>query len=642
MGCWTQRMLYFVATLCISPETTGGVLHASEPTRATQNQDPFQTESSSRSGASVVHLPYAQFQIPFSIDHSGTQPASVQLYVSTDGGATWQLHGRQAPNARHFEFRAAAEGEYLFTVHTVDASGAAFPSPNAPLRVLVDTTKPLASIQAELDHNGNLVVDLSTLDPNLDTQSATLRVRTDRESAWREVAIEQLYPVGDHFEGQVELILPACREVLMIFTVTDLAKNSSEASFRYAMPRTAVGQSDMQLASGPPGVNNPSLEDLKSNPSHSSPSEDSLPGAVVWDTETEQKIAVNSKQLSTTSPTQPSLSTDQNSKTSGAFPTSPLQTSSVKSANESISGPGRLAGNRFDLNLQPGPNLELLNQQGSIEELPMPQQVGSSSAEGNAKLESDEGKSSQPAGPSASAANTASSEPNRPASDLELQSELAELNEPYYCKSRTFSLDYSVEAMGGSLLSEVELWGTEDSGATWQKWGTDPDRNSPFDVRVGNDGLFGFRMVLVGQGGYVLGQPKSGEQADVWIHVDTEIPACKITRAVYGEGSEAGMLVIDYTCQDSQLADNPIVLSYSSNPDGPWTNFASGLKNSGLYLWKVEPNVPNRVLLKLEAIDKAGNTGQHRMDLPIDIKGLSPRGRIQGFRPIFENSTATP
>lgn len=626
MGLRTQQIICLAAFLCILGECRWTRLQAWQTERSIE-QHQFSPPDIKR----AVHLPYAQFQIPFNIDHSGATPTSVQLYVSTDGGATWQLHGRQASTAKHFDFRAAAEGEYLFTVQTVDSTGVAFPSPHPPLRVLVDTTRPQTSIQADLDHHGNLIVDLKASDPNLDIQSATLRVRTDRDSSWREVAIDQLGTEENHLEGQVELILPPCREVLMIFSVMDHAKNNSEVSFRFAMPRTAVGPSDMQLASNRPGTNH-----LGQDPKATGGSDanlpvatnassfvqtGSLPGAIAWDADAERRMKTNANP--------PSAVTDK-SGNAGLLNAPPLAQHSpgpTRSAVDRENGPGRLTGGRVDLQMMPS------HLSGEAEEIPPPQAESPPQNQELLRLDLEEPSLQLEGHPR----QNAGANPRQAVERDEMpSSEIVDSRDPYYCKSRTFSLDYSVEALGGNLLSEVELWGTEDSGVTWEKWGTDPDRITPFDVRVGNDGLFGFRMVIVGQSGYVLGQPRSGDPADVWIFVDTELPSCKITRAVYGEGSEAGMLVIDYSCWDSQLTEYPITISYSVGPDGPWTTVASGLKNSGLYLWKVEPNVPDRVYLKLEAVDKAGNTGVHRMDLPINIKGLSPRGRIQGFRPIIE------
>ncbi|MCA9157736.1 MAG: hypothetical protein KDA72_05380, partial [Planctomycetales bacterium] len=143
-----------------------------------------------------------------------------------------------------------------------------------------------------------------------------------------------------------------------------------------------------------------------------------------------------------------------------------------------------------------------------------------------------------------------------------------------------------------------------------------------------------FRMVIVGANGVVSNRPREGDSADVWINVDTVSPATKITRAVYGEGPEDGLLVIDYQCEDGHLVDRPIALSFSDRVDGPWTSIATGLANTGIYLWKADPSLPDKIFLKLECVDKAGNIGTHRLDLPIDVRGLAPRGIIQGFRPI--------
>jgi hypothetical protein len=101
------------------------------------------------------------------------------------------------------------------------------------------------------------------------------------------------------------------------------------------------------------------------------------------------------------------------------------------------------------------------------------------------------------------------------------------------------------------------------------------------------------------------------------------------------EGSEeAGQLVIEYLCQDADLAERPVSFSFSDSPQGPWTTLATGLRNSGRYLWRADPNLPRQIYLRLEVVDRAGNVGRHQLDVPIEVEGLAPRGRIQGFRPL--------
>ena len=205
---------------------------------------------------------------------------------------------------------------------------------------------------------------------------------------------------------------------------------------------------------------------------------------------------------------------------------------------------------------------------------------------------------------------------------------------PLFSNSAAFSLDYSVENDPDSPVAAVELWGTTDEGRTWQVWGEDPDRSSPFDIQVEGDGLFGFRMIIVGANGLASNRPRNGDNADAWIHVDTKLPQARINSALYGKGKESGSLVIEYRAADEYFPERPITLSYAETPDGPWTIIASGVRNNGRYVWPADPSLPPSIYLKIEAFDSAGNVAVHRLDSRIDVEGLAPRGRIQGFRPL--------
>jgi hypothetical protein len=587
------------------------------------SQEPLRArQDAGSSSENWVYLPTAQFQIPFNIDPSGSQPTLVQLLVSTDNGVTWQQHGRAKPSDRHFQFRAAAEGEYLFSVQTVDASGTAFPSPNPPLRVLVDTNKPQAVLRADMDHTGNLIVDIHVQDDRLDPATAILRLRTDRDSTWKEVPLTGLRKTGDILQGQVEVLVPVCREVALVFSIMDMAKNNCETGLTYTLPRTAANSTDLQFAStsNRPGDAEPGRVN---NPSAVVTPGVNVPGAISWDPAVRKGLssevtAPANRGERSSSPTSAVRGTPLSGavpvRQGGHFPTTPIGSPSYLTPTS----PGQLAKSRTELELPPA----------TAEEIPAPGPQISPLAR-NRELTLEPDSVVDHLQPAASA--------NREAAQKEKSAEPNEggFGQPFYCRARTFSLDYSVEALGGNSLSDVELWGSEDNGHTWQKWGTDPDRVSPFDVKVANDGLFGFRMVIVGAGGTVLGTPRPGDDADAWIRIDTERPQCKITRAVYGVGNEAGMLVVDYSCSDADLSEQGISLAWSPNLEGPWTEVASGLQNTGLYLWKADPGLPSRVYLKLEVVDKAGNIGVHRLDLPIDTKGLAPRGRIQGIRPII-------
>lgn len=527
-------------------------------------------------------LSFAKFKIPFNIEAHTADLKQVQLWVSIDQGDTWQMHGSARPDAKHFDFRAAAEGLYLFSVQTVDATGIVVPSNGPPLKVFVDTTKPDTAIRADINSTGELVVDVRVFDENLDLTTAVLKMRTDRDSEWKSLDLPEMVRVDDIYEGQLTTRIGLCREVAVVFAISDKANNTGEASYKLDMPRTAQGDSEMTLASNRQGGLSPSKASVQSDTAPAKKTTPpTIPGAIAW------------------KPSQ------------GVPETAEVHSGSSKAAIVDLPGPGRLASaGHGELSLDgAGNSLEL--EPAGAEELPLPHPVATTvPTPDEALVEKRE----------------------------EVVTDLSSFGQAFHCKSRAFSLDYSVDALGGSSLADVELWGTEDGGRTWQQWGSDPDRQSPFDVQVGNDGMFGFRMVIVGANGLVSNRPKDGDSADVWINVDTSVPSAKITRAVYGEGPEDGMLVIDYKCQDGHLVDRPIALSFSETIDGPWNTIATGLKNTGIYLWKANPNLPEHIYIRIEAVDKAGNIGAHRLDLPIDTKGLAPRGRIQGFRPILDPS----
>jgi hypothetical protein len=197
-----------------------------------------------------------------------------------------------------------------------------------------------------------------------------------------------------------------------------------------------------------------------------------------------------------------------------------------------------------------------------------------------------------------------------------------------------FHLDYDVDAVGASGVAEVQLWATGDGGRTWRMWSTDEDLQSPFDVAVEHEGIFGFQVVVVGQNGMSGRRPRTGDLAHIWVGVDTTPPTAELTAAAYGENSDAGKLIIQWQAADANLDPRPITLSYSESSEGPWTAIASALPNTGRFAWPADPRLPASVYLKLEVRDAAGNQATDQTDEPVSIDGLAPQARIRGLQPL--------
>ncbi|WP_461505819.1 hypothetical protein [Rhodopirellula baltica] len=211
---------------------------------------------------------------------------------------------------------------------------------------------------------------------------------------------------------------------------------------------------------------------------------------------------------------------------------------------------------------------------------------------------------------------------------------LAERSVIRHSDSNRFSLDFEIEAIGGRGVEAIELYGTTDGGITWNRWGTDPDKASPFDIETNGEGIFGFQIVVVAANGLTSLRPLSGDAPDIVVVVDQTEPEVSINGARYGEADRAGSLVIAYRCQDQYLMSRPITLSFSDTPEGPWTTIAAGLRNLGDYVWPADPQLPRQIYLRIDATDQAGNVGSYVLDQPVDTRGLAPRARIRAFRSI--------
>lgn len=209
-----------------------------------------------------------------------------------------------------------------------------------------------------------------------------------------------------------------------------------------------------------------------------------------------------------------------------------------------------------------------------------------------------------------------------------------------YSDSFRFSLDYELEAVGSLGVEAIELYGTVNSGKTWNLWGRDPDRVSPFDIETKEEGVFGFRIVVLGQNGLASPRPLSGESPDIVVVVDTTAPKVRITGAEYGEGNRLGALVIRYECSDQHLLERPVALSFSDSVQGPWTTIAAGLQNDGDYVWPADPQLPRKLYLRIDVTDEAGNVGTYVLQEAIDVQGLAPRARIRGFQSLSGDAQA--
>jgi hypothetical protein len=101
---------------------------------------------------------------------------------------------------------------------------------------------------------------------------------------------------------------------------------------------------------------------------------------------------------------------------------------------------------------------------------------------------------------------------------------------------------------------------------------------------------------------------------------------------MYGEGPHAGEMDIRWQADDDWLVERPVALLFSESPGGPWSTIATGLPNTGQYYWAIEPRIPEKIYLRIEVRDEAGNLGEFQLSEPVSTTGLVPKARIRGIR----------
>jgi hypothetical protein len=644
---------------------------------------------------SPITLNLRQFEIPFSIDTTGVRPIEVQLHVSRDQGQRWELFSSQPATGKNFLFTAQQDGLYWFATRTVDGRGKADSStPIHPqLIVNIDTANPVAEIKAEISPEGKILVSLACTDQSPSIDSLRIDYCIDQSRQWnalngvsgRSDPVEQnrIYATADFTPQE------PWQQISIRALIGDAAGNKTIVTTTVDKPRVAT--TDFRLAT----AKAPSIGAIVENPIAQPPANEILANANQaaaippveprapstsgrLKAEHQRQVAMPTAEPPATSTT-PSTAVDDSTRVAQlpAATSPPMYAAPPAAAPPVYSPPPTYPSITTQTPLQlNGPNQPV---DGSASPgWAVPQFAVSSGVapattpqagapDLSAPLPPGEPPVPEPASPAPAPRPKTAAAAMRPigesdpvmANDQQSASRVSpdttvpeniaintSIGEPIgdglatsgvqirHCNSRKFSLEYEIESAGLAGVSDVELWGTRDRGLTWKRWGSDPDRESPFDIETNNDGAYGFRIVVVASNGLATPRPIENDLPDIFVVVDTETPSIRITGASYGEGNQTGALVMRYQCSDLNLTQRPITLSFGPSLSGPWSTIAAGLENEGAYVWPADPNLPRQIYIRIDGLDLAGNLGTYILDTPIDIQGLAPRARIRGFNPV--------
>jgi hypothetical protein len=213
-------------------------------------------QPSNADGPPLVPSRQNVFTIPFSVTPPRTpaeMPREAVLYVSHDRGASMQEASRVDPRQQHFKFRAEEDGEYWFTVKTIDHTGQMVPTKHSgpDLRVLVDTKPPELHVEARRLANSAVEVQWDASDDNIDAASLKVEYQAAGDARWIPVQIDSSRIVNDGstINGSAIVTPDVVANVTVQVEISDRADN--RAVSKRIIPVAAADDASPMSAVGP-------------------------------------------------------------------------------------------------------------------------------------------------------------------------------------------------------------------------------------------------------------------------------------------------------------------------------------------------------------------------------------------------------
>lgn len=177
-----------------------------------------------------------RFRIPFKFDAAALQRMNareLQLHVSADRGLTWELAQTLTPDGGKFEYQAPGDGEFWFSVKTLDGRNQLHPpigSYETGLIVVVDTVQPLLDITLKQIAPGKVQLSWQAADANLDAATLKLEYYQPGSQGW------DVVEVAPRASGQTTWNVSQSGQITVRGTISDSATNVGR------------GQSQLQIA----------------------------------------------------------------------------------------------------------------------------------------------------------------------------------------------------------------------------------------------------------------------------------------------------------------------------------------------------------------------------------------------------------
>ncbi len=184
-------------------------------------------------------------------------------------------------------------------------------------------------------------------------------------------------------------------------------------------------------------------------------------------------------------------------------------------------------------------------------------------------------------------------------------------------------IDFELWAGRGSLTS-VDLWITDDRSVTWKHAEIGTITKPPVIWTAPRDGLYGLYLIVSNSAGASSPPPTPGTAPQQWVAVDSRPPRITKISATRDPNFELNRRVdIRWTTDDDHLIDRPISIYFRPSDDALFAPIAKSLPNNGSFAWTVPNELDGRIVIKIEATDRCGQTGEALMssiDMPASAR----------------------
>lgn len=206
-----------------------------------------------------------------------------------------------------------------------------------------------------------------------------------------------------------------------------------------------------------------------------------------------------------------------------------------------------------------------------------------------------------------------------------------------YTNTRSLTVETRLTRITRSGVKSANLWMNEGKGGwRFEKshpldiTATTPDQLVKIPYEVKTDGLYGFIVIPVNGAGGKQDDPRRDDPPHYLIEVDTVKPVVKVMSHKVSPGGAVGPRVeLDWSATDKNLMTEPVVIEYSEDKIEWKAVHAGKLSNSGRYAWEVDDKKLWKFFVRVRAVDKAGNSGEHLYEKEIHVDTDVPAARIE-------------